>query len=118
MARKICAIPTFGGAVWRKHAAKNRKVISNVVTLLSGTVVSFNRLTNDYKTRPATTSLSKPATIHSRLPETLCNREDLNAEVFLPVTATALYIDREAIYCYPPKNGSCTERSCRLHDVT
>ena len=27
---KIYAIPTFGGAVWRKHAAGNRKVISNM----------------------------------------------------------------------------------------
>ena len=67
------------------------------VTLRSGPVVSFNLLTNDHKTRQAATSLSKPATIHSRLPEALCKREDSNAAVFLPVTATVLYIDREAI---------------------
>jgi len=30
--REIYAIPTFGGAIWRKHAAANRKVISNVRT--------------------------------------------------------------------------------------
>jgi len=28
--REIYAIPTFGGAIWREHAATNRKVISNV----------------------------------------------------------------------------------------
>ena len=30
--REIYAIPTFGGAVWRKHTTGNRKVISNMRT--------------------------------------------------------------------------------------
>jgi len=53
-------------------------------------VVSFNRLSNEYKIRPAAMSLSKPATIHPRLLEALCNRGYLHAVFFLLVTATVL----------------------------
>jgi len=68
------------------------------VTLRSGHVVSCSRLTNDHETRPAATSLLKPATIYFLFVDALCNREDSNAVVFLPVTVTLLYINREAIY--------------------
>jgi len=67
------------------------------VTLLSGPVVGFNCLTNDNKTRPSATSLLDPATMHSRLPEALCDRQDSNFAVFFPVTATVLYIENEAM---------------------